>query len=307
MTRADYSTPGPTPRAPRAGFEPAAYSLGGSRSIRLSYRGRRREYGDSWVVSRMFEWPPAFHELHGGWLALSLKLRSRFTACGRRIWAGGRHLTPRPVFRGEIPPFENSVRGTVLVTVNGGPEIRFAGLAAVRITWITAIAVCGFAIVTGLVSGTDSHNSAGKLPGFAFSDGGDPSQQLPESASFDPVAAPVGVVDGKAQRTLTAASQGDRSQRAHGRAPGAETPSRARVPKGSGSQPENEGGRGTTSAPGPKAPEPPSSTEADTGSASEPAQAPAGELAEPAPEPPRHRPPRRCPPSRSPSHRPPSQ
>ena len=156
-------------------------------------------------------------------------------------------MTPRPAFRWGIPPLENSVGGKVLVIVKSGSEIRSAGLAAVRITRITGIAVCGFAIVTGLISGTDSHNSAGKLPGFAFSDGGDPLQQLRESASLDPAAAPAVVVDGKAQRTVTAARQGAGSQRPGKRARGQDTPSRARLPRGSGSQPENESGRGPSS------------------------------------------------------------
>jgi hypothetical protein len=167
-------------------------------------------------------------------------------------------LTPRPAFRWGIPPLENSVGGKVLVIVKSGSEIRSAGLAAVRITRITGIAVCGFAIVTGLISGTDSHNSAGKLPGFAFSDGGDPLQQLRESASLDPAAAPAVVVDGKAQRTVTAARQGAGSQRPGKRARGQDTPSRARLPRGSGSQPENESGRGPSSTSGPKLAQSPS-------------------------------------------------
>lgn len=169
------------------------------------------------------------------------------------------------ILRWGISRSENSVRGTVFVIVKGGSEIRFAGLAAVRITWITAIVVCLLAILIGLLSGTDSRNSSGQLPGFAFSDGGDPVQQSPESASLDPIAALGGVVDGKAQRTMAGVAQGDRSQRADERAPG-DTHSGTRVPGGSGSQPGNEGGqrgneggRGPSPTPRAKSPQPPSS------------------------------------------------
>lgn len=217
------------------------------------------------------------------------------------------------ILRWGIPPSRKFGTRDTVVIVKDGSEIRFAGLAAVRITWITAIVVCVLAILIGLLSGTDSRNSSGQLPGFAFSDGGDPLQPLqqsPESASLDPVAALAAVVDGKAQRTMTAAPQGDRSQWADERAPG-DTHSGARVPGGSGSQPGkeggqpgNEGGSGPSPRSGSKSPQPPSSTspKPTPAPAVSPPKVPQAPVSPPKPAPP----PSLAPPSVSASASPPS-
>jgi hypothetical protein len=68
-------------------------------------------------------------------------------------------------------------------------RVRSACLAAVRVTWMIAIVVCVLATAGGLLFGGSGRDSSPQFPGFAFSDGADPSQHLPELASFDPTAA----------------------------------------------------------------------------------------------------------------------
>jgi hypothetical protein len=143
--------------------------------------------------------------------------------------------------------------------MNGASDVRLAGLAAVRITWITAIVVCVLAVLTGLLSGTDGRDSSGQFPGFAFRDGGDSSQQFPGFASLDPVAALVGGdaqgIALKPQQTDTTALQGNRGQRVNEQAPG-DRHTRPSAPP-SGSQPDGTGGRPPSSAPGPNRPQAP--------------------------------------------------
>jgi hypothetical protein len=127
-------------------------------------------------------------------------------------------------------------------------EARLAGLVAVRIAWITAILVCAVGILIGLFSGTDGGYPSQQLPGFAFSEGRDSSQRLPDFASFDPAAAMVG-----------AAAQEDRSGRAKEGASGG-SHSRSGLPPGSGSRPEDTGGRTPAVTPRPK---PPQASEGD--------------------------------------------
>lgn len=144
-------------------------------------------------------------------------------------------------------------------------EVRLAGLGAVRITWATAIVVCVLAIVSGLFSDPNGRNSSRDMPGFAFTDGDDPSVQLPELASFDRTAALGGNAKEKAQKAETSAPQGDRSQPADQHRPG-DSHSGSRVPDRSGSQPpesgsqepENAGGRAPSSLREPTPPEAPS-------------------------------------------------
>jgi hypothetical protein len=138
-------------------------------------------------------------------------------------------------------------------------EIKLTGLAAVRITWITAIVVCVLAIVSGLLSGTDGRNSSRQFPGFAFTNGGNAPQLLPDFASLDPVAALVGGEARKnapkTQKNETAGPQGNRAQRVDEQALG-DSHSKAGVPP-SGTQPEGSGGRPPSSTPGPNRPQRP--------------------------------------------------
>jgi hypothetical protein len=140
--------------------------------------------------------------------------------------------------------------GETAVIVNGAPPVSFAGLTAVRITWITAIAVCVLAILSGLRSGADGGGSSLQFPGFAFADSGDDPQLLPELALPHP-AATVGAEAQKIKgKPKTAAPEGDGRQWAAERAPG-ESQSRAHVPNRSGSRPDNAGGTGPVGGRGP--------------------------------------------------------
>jgi hypothetical protein len=150
-----------------------------------------------------------------------------------------------------ISQFQNSVSGNE-VTVKSGSESTLVGLVAVRITWITATAVCVVSILIGLLSGTDGGDSSPQFPGFAFSDGGDSSLQSPEFALFEPAAAMFGAeTQQKAQRTKTAAAQEDRSGRTKKGAPG-EGHSRSGVPPRSRSHREGADGREPVVTPSPK-------------------------------------------------------
>jgi hypothetical protein len=143
--------------------------------------------------------------------------------------------------------------------VKSASEARIAGLAAVRITWITAIVVCVLAILSGLLAGTDGRNFSQQFPGFGFTDGGNSSQQFPEFASFDPAAALVGAEPQRnaptTQKTETAGPQGHRDQPIDEQASGPGH-SKTGVPH-PGSRPESVGGRAPSSAPRPNRPQAP--------------------------------------------------
>jgi hypothetical protein len=143
----------------------------------------------------------------------------------------------------------------VIVKRESDPRLAVS-IAAVRITWIAAIVVCGLAILSGLLSGTNVGDPSLESPGSAFADSSDSPQLLPEVALLDP-AQPVGEFresQMKAQRTKTAAPQDDWGQRAKEQAPGENR---------SGSQPDDSGGGTPTDRPEPNPPQSPSVTRPD--------------------------------------------
>ena len=161
--------------------------------------------------------------------------------------------------------------------MKGTSQARVTGLVAVRIAWIMALAVCGLAILIGLLTGTGSGDPSQRLPGFAFSAGPDSSQQSPQSPGFtslDPAAAMSG-----------AAAQKDRSRRAKEGAPG-DSHSGSGVPHRSGSQPEYTGGRTPVVTPRPKPPQAPGGDPAEAPQAPSVAPTKPPKPPEPTPAPP---------------------
>jgi hypothetical protein len=128
----------------------------------------------------------------------------------------------------------------------------------VRIAWITAIAVCGLAILIGLLTvtvtgtGTGTGNSSQQLPGFAFSAGHDSSRQPPELTLHDSAAAMPG-----------GAAQKDRSRWAKEGSPG-DSHSGSGIPPRSGSQAEDTGPSTPVTIPRPKLPQAPGGDPAET-------------------------------------------
>jgi hypothetical protein len=140
--------------------------------------------------------------------------------------------------------------------VKGASEVRLAGLAAVRITWIAAIAGCALAIVSGLLFGASGGDSSRQLPGFAFADGGDSPQLLPEFVLPEPAAVVAGEAQVKTQKNTSAAPQRETSQWAEERGSG-DGQARGEDPNRSGNQRKDVGVGAPVGTPAPKEPNPP--------------------------------------------------
>jgi hypothetical protein len=167
--------------------------------------------------------------------------------------------------------------------VKSAPEARLTALAAVRITWITAIVVCALAILTGWFSGGEGGNPSRHLPGFAFADGGEAAKLLPDSTVLDRAAEVVGEPQMKARRAKAEARQQSGIQSAGEQASGDsdESRSRNRAPNRSGSQPEDVGARAPADTNGPSSPQGPSLSQPPRLP-----EAPSVDLPDPLPDPP---------------------
>ncbi|HEY7267397.1 MAG TPA: hypothetical protein VH501_06855 [Solirubrobacterales bacterium] len=157
--------------------------------------------------------------------------------------------------------------------MKGASEIKLAGLASIRVAWITVLVACGLAIVGGLVSGGDGGNRSSGFPGFAFAAGADPadpSQPFADLGSLDPTAALTPVAkrgpDIKAGQVDRQTSLGSPGQPAESQAPMDSRPE-ARMPHrpadpspqpgGGGRQDPPTSSKPTAPSSGPSAPQPP--------------------------------------------------
>jgi hypothetical protein len=212
---------------------------------------------------------------------------------------GGRHLPGPKQPPGRNPTPQNLVAGETAVIVKSPSELRQAGLAAVRITWITAILVCALAVLSGVLSGSHGSGSSQQFPGFAFTDGGN-SSPFPDLAALDPAAA---LLAGAAQandpstqkpgiagpgvnggRRVNEQASGDSDSRARLPRPGIQSP-RSQPDGGAGKQPSSTSGPNGPQGPTldlPKLPQAPSVSV----NVPKPPQAPSVSVTQPKPSPP---------------------